>query len=378
MELKMKDNRIAVVGALSVDICPTFTGTFNTGHASDFSHVIKPGAITHIEGNEIHPGGPVANTGIALSFFGIEPVMCAKIGDDEMGKMLLSIIGNELKGADRAPGSICIDNAAPTAYSIILSPPGLDRAILQNPGANDTFSYSDINWDEVKNCKLLHFGHPSTMANMYKDDGEELLQIFKKAGELGLVTSLDLCAIDPSSDAGKADWEKILGRVLPYVDFFLPSIDDLSNVFPNLFEESSDALNDASSNCDSKIELARKLADLSHKLGAGTVLIKLGEDGMYYSNGNASFFSDIEIKLGFKPGSMSDSDGGEWAGREGHLPAIIVHNIVSGLGAGDVTIAAYLAAMIRGFSFDETIEKARNAGAQCVTDVSATGGLSEW
>ena len=374
----MKDNKIAVVGALSVDICPTFTGTFNAGQQSDFSDVIKPGAITHIEGNEIHPGGPVANTGIALSFFGIEPVMCAKIGGDEMGKMLLSIIGNELKGADRAPGSICIDNAAPTAYSIILAPPGLDRAILQNPGANDTFSYSDINWDEVKNCKLLHFGHPSTMANMYKDDGEELLRILKTAKELGLVTSLDLCAIDPSSDAGKADWEKILGRVLPYTDFFLPSIEDLSNIFSNLFEELTDTLSEASSESDNKLKLAKELAELSHKLGAGTVLIKLGEDGMYYSNGNASFFSEIETKLGFKPGSMSASDKGGWAGREGHLPAMKVDKIVSGLGAGDVTIAAYLAAMVRGFSFDEAIEKARNAGAQCVTVASATGGLSEW
>ena len=369
----MKDNKIAVLGALSVDICPTFTGTFNTGRTPDFSHVIKPGAITHIEGNEIHPGGPVANTGIALSFFGIEPVMCAKIGDDEMGKMLLNIIGSELKGAHQAPGSISIDNTAPTAYSIILAPPGIDRAILQNPGANDTFSFDDINWDEVKNCKLLHLGHPSTMANMYKDDGEELLRILKTANKLGLVTSLDLCAIDPASVAGKADWEKIMERVIPYTDFFLPSIDDLSNVFPNLFEELSDALNDASSNCDSKIELARKLAELSHQLGAGTVLIKLGEDGMYYSNGDASFFSNIETKLGFKPGLM-----GNWAGREGHLPAIKVDNNISGLGAGDVTIAAYLAAMVRGFSFDETIEKARNAGAQCVTYASATGGLSEW
>ncbi len=374
----MKDNKIAVLGALSVDICPTFTGTFNTGHAHDFSHVIKPGAITHIEGNEIHPGGPVANTGIALSFFGIEPVMCAKIGDDEMGKMLLSIIGSELKGAHQAPGSISIDNTAPTAYSIILAPPGIDRAILQNPGANDTFSFDDINWDEVKNCKLLHFGHPSTMANMYKDDGEELLRILKTASKLGLVTSLDLCAIDPSSDAGKADWEKILGSVLPYTDFFLPSIDDLNNVFPNLFEYSSDTIIDATSRCDSKIELARKLAELSHRLGAGTVLIKLGEDGMYYSNGDASFFSEVESKLGFKPGSMSDPDGWDWAGREGHLPAMKVEKVVSGLGAGDVTIAAYLAAMVRGFSFDDTIEKARNAGAQCVTDASATGGLSEW
>ena len=33
--------------------------------------------------------------------------------------------------------------------------------------------------------------------------------------------------MDGESEAGKADWKEILSRVLPYVDFFVPSIEEL-------------------------------------------------------------------------------------------------------------------------------------------------------
>lgn len=44
---------------------------------------------------------------------------------------------------------------------------------------------------------------------------------------MGLATSFDLAAVDPESDAGRADWERILRGVLPYVDFFVPSFEEL-------------------------------------------------------------------------------------------------------------------------------------------------------
>lgn len=44
---------------------------------------------------------------------------------------------------------------------------------------------------------------------------------------MGLTTSLDLVAVDPDSEAAGMDWARILERVLPYVDFFVPSIEEL-------------------------------------------------------------------------------------------------------------------------------------------------------
>lgn len=65
------------------------------------------------------------------------------------------------------------------------------------------------------------------MRRFYLDDGEELVRLFKKVKSMGLTTSLDLVAVDPDSEAADMDWAKILERVLPYVDFFAPSIEEL-------------------------------------------------------------------------------------------------------------------------------------------------------
>lgn len=340
--------KIAVAGALGVDICPTFT----TEGTKSFGELIIPGHITHIEGNEIHPGGPVANTGLALKIFGIHPVMCARIGRDDMGKMLYETLSKKMRPF--SVETLSIKENDNTAYSIILSPPGLDRAILQNPGANDNFTSRDILWNEVKKCRMFHFGHPSTMAKLYENDGDELVRIMKKAYDYGLVTSLDLCAIDPSSNAAQADWKTILERVLPYVDFFMPSIGDLEGI-----------IIDDAGRAD-----ARQLAEELKAMGAKSIVIKLGEDGMYYSNPGADFFRRIEKKLHVSAHYMEN-----WENREGHIPAVPAEKNISGLGAGDVTVAAYLAAMIHTQSFDETLRLALTEGSLCLSDPSATGGL---
>ncbi|MGI6203735.1 MAG: carbohydrate kinase family protein [Anaerovoracaceae bacterium] len=342
--------RAAVAGALSVDICPTFINE----EASSFDDVIKPGAITRITGSEVHPGGPVANTGIALSIFGVDPVLCARVGRDDFGKMVLSMLSRSA-GEDAAGGVIEGDGF--TAYSVILAPRGLDRAILQNPGANDLFSADDIDWDRLRGCGLLHFGHPSTMKKIYENDGEGLLRILRGAKERGMLTSLDLCAVDPGSDAGRCDWRAILGRVLPYTDFFVPSIDEVREIL--MPGERGDEIRDA-----------EKIAGISRGLGARNVLIKCGARGMYFENAGAEFFGRAEETLGVPQGSLAS-----WADVRGARDAVKVKKEVSGLGAGDTSIAAYLAALMRGMPFERAAELAVTEGALCVTCTSATGGL---
>lgn len=344
-----KTPRAAIAGALSVDISPTFVSS----PAKEFSEVIKPGMITHIEGNEIHPGGPVANTGMALPIFGVEPLFVAKVGNDAFGSLLTSVLASV--GGPESVEGISVDSSIYTAYSIILAPAGLDRAILQNPGANDYFSEQDVDYGKMLDCSLFHFGHPSSMKNMYENDGEQLVNIMKKARGMGMVTSFDLCAVDPDTDAGKADWKKILQRVLPYVDFFLPSYGELRDIIaPG--EDPEPAY----------------LTFESLALGATNIFLKLGKEGAYFRNSDGTVFRDIEERLGFERGSMES-----WEDRIGTIEAKLVpaENVVSGLGAGDTTISAYIAAMLRGYDFDNTIDLAVTEGALCVTAASAIGGL---
>lgn len=351
-----KPLRAAVAGALSVDICPEFPGvTATEGSEMDFGDIILPGKITHIDGNQMHPGGPVANTGMALSIFGVEPILLARIGDDDFGQLLRTML---IRGTgEYSVNSLIVDKdiGAYTAYSLILAPSGIDRAILQNPGANDRFEMDDIDFEYLvsEGCRLLHFGHPSSMHNMFVNEGEQLMNIMKSAREHGLVTSLDLCVVDKNTEAGEHDWMHILRRVLPYVDFFVPSYDDICDIFsPGEHPE------------------AAYLAIESISMGASNVFLKLGTEGTYFCNGDALVFRDIESRLGFESGSMES-----WEERVGRAKGKIIENVVSGLGAGDTAIAAYLSAMLRGYDFDDAIDIAMIEGGLCVTQASATGGL---
>src|ERR1019366_6559303 len=73
--------------------------------------------------------------------------------------------------------------------------------------------------------------YPPLMPRMYADRGAELRAMFARVGEAGGATSLDLCEPDPDSDAGRVDWPAVLGQVLPFVDVFAPSIDELLFMF---------------------------------------------------------------------------------------------------------------------------------------------------
>ena len=342
--------KAALAGCYSVDICPRFSAT-----GEDFGEIIKPGAITSVTGNDVFPGGSAPNTGLAMKIFGVEPIYLGKIGDDNFGNMLMSMMEKGMGGPFEG---LTVSGEVPTAYSLILAPEGLDRAILQNPGANDEFCLDDIDWDKLEDCRLLHFGHPPTIKRFYENGGEQLVALYKEARERGMVTSLDLCAVDPSSEAAKVDWHALLERVLPYVDFFLPSFDELRYMLWGAQETGEEM---------DTIKAVQALSEESLRIGATNIMIKLGDKGMYYHN--ADDFSDIEKRLGREEGDMKD-----WEGRIGLLPALHV-NEVSGLGAGDVCIGAYLSSLLRGYDFDATIKNARAEGALCVTQASATGGL---
>jgi sugar/nucleoside kinase (ribokinase family) len=109
----------------------------------------------------------------------------------------------------------------------VISPPGSDRRFLHHPGANDDFSAQDVSEEALQDAHLFHFGYPPLMANMYSNGGRQLLELFQRAKSHGLTTSLDMAYPDPESAAGRADWRAILHNVLPYVDIFVPSLEEI-------------------------------------------------------------------------------------------------------------------------------------------------------
>jgi Sugar kinases, ribokinase family len=347
MDEKRINRKAACAGNAGIDIIPRFTNK----KVSSVADVIIPGRITHIEGSGIYPGGSPSNTGLAMNLFGIDTIICGKAGNDPFGNMLCSMI-DDAGGAGTSAGIVRSDDVY-TAWSIIISPAGLDRSILQNPGANDDFGFDDIDFDLLRGCSLLHFGHPPSMKKIYRNNGRELVRIFSAAQGHGMLTSLDMCAVDPSSDAADCDWKAFLEEVLPYTDFFVPSIDELKY------------MTNAHENEPPAVTAARV-----RELGASNILIKCGSDGMYFANAGEAAVRSIEDRLELCTGSMDS-----WIGVSGQAPAKKAKKEVSGLGAGDTSIAAYLSAMLRGCEFRDCIDIALTEGALCVTAEDALSGL---
>src|SRR6185295_13906903 len=111
------------------------------------------------------------------------------------------------------------------------------RIFLHCPGANDTFGADDIDYSALHQTDLFHFGYPPRMKRLYQNEGAELITMFRQAKATGVTTSLDLAMPDPSTASGQANWPAILKGVLPAVDLFVPSLEEiLLMLYPDIFK----------------------------------------------------------------------------------------------------------------------------------------------
>ena len=354
----MEKHTIIAAGHICLDITPVFPADRQVREPGE---LLVPGKLIHMEGADVHTGGSVANTGLALKILGNDVMLMGKVGADAFGAMIQNML------AKYGASGLVTDPDSATSYSVVLAMPGIDRIFLHDPGANDTFVSADIPDSALEKADLLHFGYPPLMKRMYENDGRELADLFRRAKEHGLATSLDFAAIDPGSDAGKADWEAVLRRVLPSVDFFVPSFEELCFMLDRpLYEQLSAQGEDMTEGLD----VARHCPPLAERLlemGCRFVLIKCGTSGMYYQSAGKEAMRAIGPKVRV--------DEEAWADRKGIQPCIKAEIVRSATGAGDTSIAAFLTAMLLGRTPEKCAEIAAAEGACSVTAYDALSGL---
>ena len=351
--------KAVIAGHICIDITPIFPKVA----VGSVQRLLEPGKLVQVGAADMHTGGAVANTGIAMKLMGIDVKLAGKIGVDPFGSTILSILGQY-----DAQKDMIVDKQASTSYSIVLAVPGTDRIFLHNPGANDSFCKKDLDPDKLSDVHLFHFGYPPLMRKMYENNGEELVEMFKEIHDRGIITSLDFAAIDPESAAGKQDWKKILERVLPYVDFFVPSMEELSfMVDKNLYQEWQErAAGRDIAEVIQKEEIYH-LGELLTKMGASNMLIKCGSRGFYYHMSDSKNLASVEKRLGR---SLKD-----WYDKEGFESCYRPDRVLSGTGAGDTMIAAFLAALLQDYSLTDSLHLASAAGAACVENIDALSGV---
>lgn len=352
--------KVIAAGHICLDITPAFCGN----KISRMEELLKPGKLVNVAQADVHVGGSVANTGLALKILGTEVSLIAKVGEDIFGQMVQSAL-KEYNAAEQ----LLMEEGGATSYSVILAMPGIDRIFLHNPGMNDTFCSEDISEDMLNDTALFHFGYPPLMKNMYLNQGKELEKLFQKVKQAGVAISMDMASVDPDGPAGAENWEKILERVIPYTDFFEPSAEELCYMLDqDLFRKWQERANggDITEVLDVEQDI-RPLADRCMKLGAKVLVIKCGAKGMYYRTASKKVLSRISER--------TELNEEQWENREGFEKSYVPERVLSGTGAGDTSIAAFLAAMLKGYGCEDCMHLAAATGASCVSAYDALSGL---
>lgn len=330
---------VLVAGHLCLDIIPALSGTVE----------FAPGRLIEAGPATLSTGGAVSNVGRALHTLGLPVRLVGTVGEDPFGGIVKSLLGE-------LGGDLTTQPEAPTSYTVVVSLENSDRMFVHAPGCNDRFGAEHIPDAAFEGVSIMHFGYPPLMARMYADEGAELEALLRKAKERVPLVALDLSLPDPAAPSGQADWTTILKRCLPYVDVFLPSVDELMfcldrATFDHLQGASLGHLPPA---------MVEALADKALALGPKAVGIKVGERGFL-----------------LKTSAKADSLGQGWADVCLWHPCFQVH-VAGTTGSGDATVSGFLFGLAHGMSPLEACRAAVAVGACGVEAPDAVSGIRSW
>jgi len=248
-----------------------------------------------------------------LSSMGVGVAFIGKIGRDNFAKIVL----DSLKAKNVITGNIIRSGSLNTGATIVLVH-GQDRANITYPGAMYDLRLGDIDFSFLSEAKHMHF------ATCFMQPGikPDLPDLFRKSREAGLTTSLD-AQWDPEEK-----WDLPLVSLLPYVDVFLPNLQEFKFLTRSRSIE----------------EGIGKIRDF-----ARLVIIKNGADGAY-----------------------------AWDGKELiHQPAFENKNVVDTVGAGDSFDAGFIKEYINGKNLKRCLEAGAVAGAINTTASGGTGAFTD-
>ncbi|KXK24368.1 MAG: PfkB domain-containing protein [Chloroflexi bacterium OLB15] len=337
---------IIVCGQLTLDLIPDLSKV-------PLSNLQIPGSFSPAGALKFSAGGCVGNTSIALHYLGANVRLMACVGDDMLGTLTRQIIRSH---SAQLEAGLRIKHGETSPYTIVLSPSNIDRMFLHSAGLNQSFGINDVSFDAILPGSIFHFGYPTVLPHLYADEGIELSIIMRRAKEKGAVAAMDLAMPDIFSHG--IDWRLLLHSVLPHVDIFIPSLEEIVYM---LRREAFDDLQ-RGQNIDDGFLIS--LLDEFIECGVAIAGVKLGEGGMILK-----LAEQQRIRaLGFP-----DT---QFAGKVIYQPAFEV--IANGTtGAGDSAYAAFLYALANNFDFEAAARFACAAGAWCVEAPDSAAGLPD-
>jgi 2-dehydro-3-deoxygluconokinase len=203
-------------------------------------------------------GGDTSNALIAAVRQGAKGGYITKLGDDELGRMLLRLWHHEK--IDTA--GVAIDATAPTGiYFVSHGKDGHTFSYLRAGSAASHMQPSDVPAELIQHAHFLHVSGISQAISASAT--ETVFHAIRIAREAGVKVAYDpnlrlkLWPLDRARE--------VILATIPQVDYFLPSLDEVRLVF---------SLDDPAA-----------ILDRCHQQGAPAVVLKLGKDGSWVSEG---------------------------------------------------------------------------------------------
>ena len=277
------------------------------------------GLLKLVDSIHLFNGGNAMSAAVNTSKLGLSSAIVGKIGNDPFGEFLKGVLLSHNVNCD----GLVVDEIVQTSASVVISNSDGERTFLHCTGTDGTFCIDDINWDIIEKAKIVFFTGSFVMDTF---DGDQTREFLKKCKKMGKLTALDVCW-----DA-RGMWSELLYPALPYVDIFLPSIDEAVKL--------------------AKTDNVNEISNRFIEAGVKTVVLKLGKDGCYLRE-NAQ-----------TPGYV--------------IPECKNITTVDTTGAGDSFCSGFLSAYSKKMNLYDCACFANATGALCVMAQGATTGIKNY
>jgi sugar/nucleoside kinase (ribokinase family) len=281
-----------------------------------FTAIPPGGGCYPLEELTLAVSGAAGTAAIAAAKMGLRTLALGGVGNDLMGDWVLqrlAAFGVDCSMMQREDGW-------KTSSSIVTTRHDGSRPALHMAGATGNFYVGDAMLDRAVDATVFHAGGVGLMHAMDRGRTAEVLRAAKAAGAW---TTVDVFA-------GSPDDLPAVASVLPYTDFFLPSIEEAQ----------------ALSGRDDVVDAARFFLDR----GASACVLTLGERGAYYRDRSGAAF---------------------------RMPAFDVA-VKCTCGCGDAFNAGFAVALIKGFDAEAAVRFAQATAALNATGLGSQAGVESF
>ncbi len=273
------------------------------------------GSTEIIQQIRMTPAGTAAGPAVIGAKLGLETALVGAVGKDDMAFLLKAMLANESVNTDYLQER----DELPTAATILAVNSQGQRPNFHAIGSSILLEIDDNLRDVIVNSRFVHWGGPGTML---KIDGEASGSILKEAKSNGATITCDFIA--PNEGTLNA-----IKAVLPYVDYFMPSIDEAMEI--------------------AGTATAEETGEFFINLGAGACIFKMGAEGsMFYSKEKT-----------FK------------------IPAFDVE-VVDTTGCGDSYCAGFAAGLARGMSVEDACRFGTATASLVATGLGSDAGVVDF